>query len=227
MLGSVVRLQVAVQKFAYLGLRDLRTPTIEIVVKAVIGPRKINVTERHTRRRQLLHDALDVLGPDELVVSAVQEQGRRRLRADVFDGRGRRIGLWRRSGRPAQIVLKHARGVNHVRATRVRVVPGQVSRAVEGDDGAHARILSVAWTGPEGWIVRGVGGEQRQLSTGRAAKERQPLGVHMVLRGVVLDAGNRTFDVRELRRKTLCAVRQPVFHIIVFVKLPLNAELTG
>ena len=45
MLGSVVCLQVAVQKFNYLVLRDLRTPTIEIVVEAVIGPRKINVTD--------------------------------------------------------------------------------------------------------------------------------------------------------------------------------------
>lgn len=45
MLCSVVRLQLAVQKFNYLVLCNLRTPTIEIVVKAVIDSQKRNVTD--------------------------------------------------------------------------------------------------------------------------------------------------------------------------------------
>jgi outer membrane receptor protein involved in Fe transport len=72
---------VTVKKFTYLGLRNLRAPAVEIVVKAVIGPREIG--SRNTFRSPAFVN-FD-MGLSKRFTMPWSENHRVTLRADAFN----------------------------------------------------------------------------------------------------------------------------------------------
>src|SRR6201999_4636259 len=78
-----------------------------------------------------------------------------------------------------------------------RVVPGEVVEAVERNGRPHTGV-SVLEARLKLRIVRGEGGQRRQMPTGRAASDGDPVRVAAVLGDVLLDPGQRTFDIDNL-----------------------------